>query len=36
MYKKLLDDKNWTILDGLKSKEELTFEIKQIVDNLLN
>lgn len=36
MYKELLDDKNWTILDGLKSKEELTFEIKQIVDNLLS
>jgi len=35
-YKELLDDKNWTILDGLKSKEELTFEIKQIVDNLLS
>lgn len=36
MYKELLDDKNWIALDGLKSKEELTFEIKQIVDNLLS
>jgi dTMP kinase len=36
MYKELLDDKNWNILDGLKPKEELTFEIKQIVDNLLS
>jgi len=36
MYKELLDDKNWIVLDGLKSKEKLTFEIKQIVDNLLS
>lgn len=36
MYKELLDDKNWIVLDGLKSKEELTFEIKQIIDNLLS
>ncbi len=36
MYKELLGDKNWIVLDGLKSKEELTFEIKQIVDNLLS
>ncbi|HBY56702.1 MAG TPA: hypothetical protein DEG96_02385 [Candidatus Atribacteria bacterium] len=36
MYKELLNDGNWTILDGLKSKEELTFKIKQIVNNLLS
>lgn len=36
MYKKLLNDKNYIFLDGLKSREELTFRIKQIVDNLLN
>jgi dTMP kinase len=36
MYKELLDDKNWIVLDGLKRREELTFKIKQIVDNLLS
>ena len=35
-YQKLLNDKNWIVLDGLKSREELTFEIKQILDNLLS
>ena len=36
MYEKLLNDKNYIFLDGLKSREELTFRIKQVVDNLLN
>ena len=36
MYKELSDDKNWTILDGLKCREELSFKIRQIADNLLS
>lgn len=36
IYKKLSDDKNRTVLDGLKSKEELALKIRQIVDNLLS
>ena len=35
MYQELLSDKNWNILNGLKCREELTFEIRQIIDNLL-
>ncbi|MBA7554334.1 Thymidylate kinase [subsurface metagenome] len=36
MYQKLLNDKNCIFLDGLKSREELTSKIKQIIDNLLS
>lgn len=36
MYQELLNDENWNILNGLKCREELAFEIRQIVDNLLS
>lgn len=36
MYQELLNDENWNILNGLKCREELTFEIRQIIDNLLS